>query len=63
LKESGAMRVIEIKQHGNSWKVFEAPGVKPVFLKKDQPTSYAEDRPSFRYGQVRIFDSFVDTND
>ena len=24
--------IIEIKPHRNDWKVFEAPGVEPVFL-------------------------------
>jgi hypothetical protein len=30
------MTVIEIKPHHWGWKVFEAPGVEPVFREKDQ---------------------------
>jgi len=30
------MTIIEIKPHRNGWKVFEAPGVEPVFLQKGQ---------------------------
>jgi hypothetical protein len=30
------MTVIEIKPYRNGWKVFEAPGVEPVFLEQDQ---------------------------
>jgi hypothetical protein len=33
--------VLEIKPHRNGWKVFEAEGVEPVFLKKNQPIYYA----------------------
>jgi hypothetical protein len=35
---------------------FEAPGVEPVFLKKDQAINYAENRASFRSGEIRILD-------
>jgi hypothetical protein len=28
--------IIEIRPHRSGWKVFEAPGVEPVFLKKGQ---------------------------
>jgi hypothetical protein len=31
--------VIEIKPHRNGWKVFEADGVEPVFLKREQAVS------------------------
>jgi hypothetical protein len=48
-----SMTVIEIRPHRWGWKVFEAPGVEPVFPKKDQATEYAQnhllawrDRPS-----------------
>jgi hypothetical protein len=54
------MTVIEIKPHGNGWKVFEAPGVEPVFLQKDQAINYAENRSSFRSGEIRILDSSGD---
>jgi hypothetical protein len=42
------MTVIEIKPHRWGWKVFEAPGVEPVFLQKDQAIGYAETRACFR---------------
>ncbi len=51
------MTVIEIRSHRNGWKVFEAPGVEPVFLQKDQAINYAENRASFRSGEIRILDS------
>jgi Uncharacterized protein conserved in bacteria (DUF2188) len=51
------MAVIEIKPHRNGWKVFEAPGVEPVFLKKEQAINYAKNRASFRSGEIRILDS------
>ena len=34
---------------------FEAPGVEPVFLQKDQALNYAQNRASFRSGEIRIF--------
>jgi hypothetical protein len=49
--------VIEISLHRNCWKVFEAPGVEPVFLQKDQTINYAETRACFRSGEIRILDS------
>ena len=57
MKESHAMTVIEIKPHRWGWKVFEARGVEPVFPEKDQAINYAENRASFRYGEIRILDS------
>jgi hypothetical protein len=36
---------------------FEAPGVEPVFPKKDQAIDYAHSRTRFRSGEIRIFDS------
>jgi hypothetical protein len=50
------MTVIEIRPHLNGWKVFEAPGVEPVFLEKDQAISYAQSRASFGSGEIRILD-------
>ena len=44
------MTLIEIKPHRWGWKVFEAPGVEPVFPEKRQAISYAENRASFRSG-------------
>ncbi len=49
--------IIKFKPHRRSWKVFEAPGVEPVFLKKDQAINYAQNRASFRSGEIRILDS------
>ncbi|HAF14967.1 MAG TPA: hypothetical protein DHU55_00580 [Blastocatellia bacterium] len=51
------MTGIEIKPHRNGWKVFEAPGVEPVFPEKDQAINYARNRASFRSGEIRILDS------
>jgi len=51
------MTIIEIRPYRNGWKVFEAPGVEPVFLEKDQAIRYAENRASFRSGEIRILDS------
>ena len=49
--------VLEIKPHRWGWKVFEAPGVEPVFLEKAQAVNYAQNRASFRSGEIRILDS------
>jgi hypothetical protein len=38
-------------------EVFEAPGVEPVFPEKRQAINYAENRASFRSGEIRIFNS------
>jgi hypothetical protein len=50
------MTLIEIRPHCNGWKVFEAPGVEPVFLEKNQATNCAHNRASFRTGKTRILD-------
>jgi hypothetical protein len=50
------MTVIEIKPHRWGWKVFEAPGVEPVFPERDQAINYAHGRGSFRSGEIRILD-------
>jgi hypothetical protein len=56
--QSQPATIIEIRPHGRCrWKVFEAPGVEPVFLEKDQAINYAENRASFRSGEIRILDS------
>jgi hypothetical protein len=52
--------VFEIKPHRNGWKVFEAPGVEPVFPEKRQAISYAQERVCFRSGEIRILDSSGD---
>jgi hypothetical protein len=38
------MTLIEIRPHPWGWKVFEAPGVEPVFHEKDGAIRYAEGR-------------------
>jgi len=51
------MTLIEIKPHRWSWKVFEAPGVEPVFLDQEQAIDYAKNCACFRSGEIRILDS------
>jgi hypothetical protein len=51
------MTVIEIRPYRNGWNVFEALGVEPVFLEKRQAINYAENRASFRSGEIRMLDS------
>ena len=51
------MTVIEIRPHRWGWKVFESPGVEPVFPEKQQAINYAQERASFRAGEIRILDS------
>jgi hypothetical protein len=53
----GEMTVIEIKPYRWGWRVFEAPGVEPVFLEKRQAIDYAETRACFRAGEIRVLDS------
>lgn len=52
------MTLIEIRPHPWGWKVFEAPGVEPVFPEKRQAiVDYAETRACFRAGEIRVLDS------
>jgi hypothetical protein len=51
------MTIIEIKPHRWGWRVFESPGVEPVFLEKRQAIDYAETRACFRSGEIRVLDS------
>jgi len=51
------MTLIEIRPHRWGWKVFEAPGVEPVFPDKDDAIDYAQERACFRKGEIRILDS------
>jgi len=51
------MTLIEIRPHRRGWKVFEAPGVEPVFPEKRQAIDYAETRACFRRGEIRVLDS------
>ena len=52
-----ALTLIEIRPHAWGWKVFEAPGVEPVFPEKRQAIAYAETRACFRSGEIRVLDS------
>jgi hypothetical protein len=51
------MIVIEIRPHRWGWSVFEAPGVEPVFPKKDHAIDYAQSCACFRSGEIRVLDS------
>jgi hypothetical protein len=51
------MTLIEIRPHPCGWKVFEAPGVEPVFPKRDYAIDYAQNRAWFRSGEIHILDS------
>jgi hypothetical protein len=51
------MTVTEIRPHRWGWKVFESPGVEPVFPEKRQAIDYAESRACFRSGEICILDS------
>ena len=51
------MTIIEIKPHRWGWKVFEGPGVEPVFPTKDDAINYAQTRARFHIGEIHVFDS------
>jgi hypothetical protein len=51
------MTVIEISPYKWGWRAFEAPGVEPVFLTKDDAIGYAQTRVRFRTGEIRVLDS------
>jgi hypothetical protein len=51
------MIIIEIRPHPLGWRVFEAPGVEPVFLEKRQAIDFAETRACFRCGEIHVLDS------
>ena len=51
------MTLIEIRPHSWGWKVFEVPGVEPVFMQKEQAIGYAETRACFRSGEIRVLDA------
>jgi hypothetical protein len=55
-KATCSVTIIEIRPFRNAWQVFEAPGVQPVFLKKEQAIDYAQHRACFRSGEIRILD-------
>jgi hypothetical protein len=56
-QQESQITVTEIKPHRWGWKVFESPGVEPVFAEKRQAIDYAECRACFRSGEIRILDS------
>jgi len=57
MNEKMTMRIIELRpQPGGRWKVFEAPGVEPVFPNREGALSYAENRMRARSGEIRILD-------
>ncbi len=51
------MTVIEIRPYRNGWKIFESPGVEPVFPEQDEALNYAKNRANFRSVEIRILDS------
>jgi hypothetical protein len=52
-----AVTIIELRsQPVGRWKVFEAPGVQPVFPDREGALSYADTRMRSRSGEIRIFD-------
>jgi hypothetical protein len=52
----GAMTLIEIKPHRGGWKVFEGPGVEPVFPEKQDAIDYAAKREVTLRGSTEIFE-------
>ena len=47
-----------LKEHRRVHELkFSSSGVGPVFPEKDQPINYAQNRASFRAGEIRILDS------
>jgi hypothetical protein len=48
--------IIEIRPFRNAWQVYEAAGVQPLFLTKEQAIGYAQSRACFRSGEIRILD-------
>jgi hypothetical protein len=53
-RQNEVPETVERAIHG--WKVFEAPGVEPVFPDKDQAIDYADTRACFRSGEIRVLD-------
>src|SRR5258707_2779275 len=49
--QSQPATIIEIRSFRNAWQVYEAPGVQPVFLTKEQAMSYAQSRVCFAPGR------------
>jgi len=51
------MTIIEIRPFRNGWQVYEAPGVQPVFLSREQAIDYATCRACFLSGEIRVLKS------
>ncbi len=51
------MTVIEVKPHPWGWKVFEMPGVEPVFTDQGSAIGYATQRGGFSAIEVRVMDA------
>jgi hypothetical protein len=57
------MKIIEVKPVRGGWKVFETPGVEPVFpgdRGRDQAIDYAKTRQGFSRGEIRVLNSAGD---
>jgi hypothetical protein len=50
-------KIIEVRPHGSLWKVFEAPGVEPLFPQKEHAILYATERARSHSGEIRVLDS------
>jgi hypothetical protein len=49
--------IIEVRPFRNGWQAYEAPGVEPVFLSKEEAIDYAICRACFRVGEIRVLKS------
>jgi len=56
-QKGSAVTIIEIRRFRDGWQVYEAPGVQPVFLKKEEAIDYATCRACFGTGEIRVLDS------
>jgi len=57
MNEEITMTIIELRPlPGGRWRVFESPGVEPVFPDREGALSYAQSRMRARSGEIRIFD-------
>jgi len=50
------MTVIEVRPHHNGWKIFEAPGVEPVFPQKDDAIGYTNFFSRSHHAVIRVYD-------
>ena len=54
------VKIIEVKPARGGWKVFEIPGVEPVFVGPDsqrQAIDYARTRQGFSRGEIRVLNA------